>query len=735
MNKANYLKINSVFVNEGIEVNCRYLTINEFDHNNNLCQVLHYCFCCYSEVKGYASVMYARLAIETFLEFRVEFNKNNPRELQLNHITDLFTEPLKVYLLYLQKNKKKIKAIYSLRTLLNSMLEYDEEFPLILFPKLPKLKSKPNEALEDQAIDSLDTALKHHMNYLHDKLEYRKLVHEAEAYSFDDVMEQCFPSGTKKNIFEWYRFALANNKAPSKIQIAGKLKQVNNLDEEIAALLTSADPKSSFEELYKNESADYLGDKSYNPFEKQGIRAWKPEYTRVLKTFSDHNYPFCMDYDNVLKIHTNSTNSIDECTDIISLLLHRFTVARPISKIRINTGVPVLKLDELINLYYPNQKDMASIMLLLQFQAGWNKETVINLDPDEFEHSMSGVIDENQRLISSEKNRGQGGNLPYSNPKPMLAVSDTKDKYSIINIIKLSIELSKPLSSLRQEEAQTLNKKYSPVFCCTVDFSDWGKKSRYSTLGNTKTSTRGVRDFLKTYEITHAGKRLLQSSDIVSKLRPSWVYLKRKTDPLSLVQLAAGHTSPITTDVHYDNSPQSQKNRKARLSQKIKQLYDRLRERKFKGLLPAELKERTSINNITIFSIPGHQRELWACKNQTEPTWKGKELFLEKGEKCFFMNKCLICKNIALFTDSLPYILERFEYLEYCELNMPNIEFSLLLQDEYDVLKWLIDNWGNDEEIKSARIFLRRNRPLLPKDLASLISLMKTLTTVNQNKF
>lgn len=734
MSKASYLSIDSVFPNEGLELKCRYLSMPEFDPDSEICQMLHYGFYLYASNIGYSSACNARLGLEEFLIFRKWYNQENPVALQLHTLSDLFTEPLKIYKEYLQKRKINIKAIYSLRNMLNKAPEYDESFPTILFPKLPQIKTKPQEALDDSAIHSLEFSLKEQIDNLYEKLEFRKLVHEAKAYDFEEVFEEFSPSGTKKNVYEWYRFALNNNANPSAIRPAGKIKDLRNLHPDFAAILCHEDPKTAFVALYDKESSNFLGETIYNPFERLGFRLWNPDLKRVLKTFLDHGYPFNWEYDAILKFHEVTSTSINDYNDIISLICFRFTTARPIQQKRKSTGVLVPNFDELLNLYYPNQLDMASLMLMMMLQVGWNKETVLDLDPNNFEHVLSGTIDEKQRLITAEKNKGQGSNLPYFNPKTMIAVSNTNDKYSLFNLVRLANELSLPLQQIPLEEAVTLNKKYSPLFCCIVDKADWKKKSRFSTMGNTKTSSRGVRDFLSKYEIVHGGTRLKTSSQILGKLRPTWVYLKRKTDPLSVVQMATGHASPVTTDIHYDNSPNAKKDREKRLSDTINDIGEKFKTRKLNGLLPQESNEQSDSKTIVIFSIPGHKRELWGCSDQTNPTWNNHELYVKPKEKCFHINKCWACKNLRLFSDSLPYILDRNDYLERSQLEMPEIEFAQLFLSEYKALKWVVKNWGNKEEIKSARKFLRQYKPLLPKDLSSLIPVMKLVAEQSGKK-
>ena len=67
--------------------------------------------------------------------------------------------------------------------------------------------------------------------------------------------------------------------------------------------------------------------------------------------------------------------------------------------------------------------DAAAIYLMLAIQTGWNKETILSIDPNNYEHVLSGTLSENQSIIFSEKHRSQDSNLPYSSSKEFIAPS------------------------------------------------------------------------------------------------------------------------------------------------------------------------------------------------------------------------------------------------------------------------------------------------------------------------
>jgi hypothetical protein len=306
----------------------------------------------------------------------------------------------------------------------------------------------------------------------------------------------------------------------------------------------------------------------------------------------------------------------------------------------------------------------------------------------------------------------------------MFAVSSSKDKYSAINLIKLTDELSQPFHGNSLDMIPLRAIRINELFFCKNDIGDWSETGRMGTLSNVKTSVRGVKDFLKKFKIIDKGKELTKSGELVKRLRTTWVYLKRKSSPLGMVSMQLGHASEQTTDIYYDNSNQARIDRKEKLKNSLNSVMDQILKRQFKGLLPNEQTAKTKKNgSLVVFTIPGHEKPMWGCKEQCSPDWVGHEKFVNENQKCFYINHCIKCSQIELYEDSLPYLLDRLEYLEYCEREIPSVEFNQLYATEIEILRWVIDNWNDDDAIKSANRYLKRNRPLLPKDLASLISL------------
>ena len=714
---------------DGYNINCRYVEHEAFNLEDPLCGALHKTYLAYSPNYGYSSVCNLRRGIEVFLDFVTFYNSQNHEALQIKTVLDLNLERLNEYFRYLKKRKINQSYIEALRNAFSFMVKEFEDFPVITFPVIKNRQTKPNEPLEETTVDELEKRLKLEIDSIREKIEFRKEVEAVKPYTYEEIIENVDPSCTKRNIYLWYRYMLKKHDGKrANISIKRKLVAGKNVDPKLKALLKEDKVATIFHELYEKEAESIIGDECSNPFEIVGIRAWKPNYKRVLKTFLVNGYPFDMDPEEVKTINTDNLKPFEKCTDVVRVLFHRFTTARYISKHRATNAIPVVELDTLLNMYFPTQMDVASIMLMMQLQTGWNKETVIDLDRTDFLQPLSGVIDETQQLLFSTKYRSQNTNLPFHKPKDMFAISSTKDKYSAYNLVILAEELALPLLGKELDNTPMRVQRTNDLFFCKNDFGDWTETGRFGTLSNVKVSIRGVKDFLAKYEIVDKGKRLRNSGDLVKRLRPTWVYLKKKSNPMGMIQMQMGHNSRDTTDIHYDNSPMARVDRKKRLRVVLNKLMAMVKERRFKGLLPNERPGKIKDDNLVIFTIPTHERPLWACKNQCSPDWLGHEKYLDEGEKCHYINHCLSCSQVQLFNDSLVYLIDRLDYLEMMERSQPSLEFNQLYGSEIEVIRWIIDNWEDKEALKKANRYVRRNKPLLPKDLASLVPLFERVS-------
>ncbi|MGF6153859.1 hypothetical protein [Pseudomonas fluorescens] len=446
------------------------------------------------------------------------------------------------------------------------------------------------------------------------------------------------------------------------------------------------------------------------------MRNWDIDHARSLKTLIELGFPMAVPLDslseNMSRDHIGSYGR--DCDTILKALMHKYIMC--------SAAQGHIKLDKLLDKYYPTSMDQAAIVVFLLLQSGWNKETVIAIDESDFEHILTGSIDEGLAVIFSEKYRSQGLDKPYEAPKTITASSNRDDRYSIYSLIILAKKLSEPLKGhpFDTNPFQKAWEERNPLYLFLRANGDWLKNgSRHSSISVLRAYVIGIEHFLKEYEIIEDGKRLLRAADITKRLRPTWSLHKKRTTPLSMIAAHFGHTSVSTTDVHYDSSGAAMKERRERLRDELEAVVTLLVNRQFSGLLSKKANAQASAQ-IKFFTLPGKDRPLWGCEDQYTPDWLGHESFVVPGSKCFQLERCIGCKNIRIYEDSLPYLMERLSHIEYELENESKGPRTTDLEWEKDILESLIDDMADEELVKDAARYRRRNAPLLPRDMSSL---------------
>jgi len=449
-----------------------------------------------------------------------------------------------------------------------------------------------------------------------------------------------------------------------------------------------------------------------------GVRNWNFDVERGLKTLLVNGYPMEVSLDDIQnKYVTSELISIDDCTDIVQLMMFR------INRSGKDYKHPEIKnWDSFLGSYFPSMIDAASIYLMLATQSGWNKETVLAIDPENFEHALTGTLNNEKIIVFSEKHKGQDALLPYSNSKEFIATSDKTDKYSIYNIIQLAKSITAPLADYDFDyiHLYTEEEDLNNLFLCLRYYSDWATKGgRHTSLSQQKAFMTGIKHFIQKHQIKEHGKLISKIGELTLRTRITWMKTKRKKLPLTIIRLIQGHNSKNTTDKFYDNSGIAKQERKQRLRIELEKILTLLRNREFKGIIGSQANTIADAP-LKIFHIPGHKKDLWACANQYKPTWPGFELEVKNGKRCYSIPNCIYCKQIRLFEDSVPYLMERLMHIDDSLIYVSEPDAEALLSDEKVIIESIIDNWSDEDHIKNSARFQRRHAPLLPRNLIDL---------------
>ncbi|MBX5805106.1 hypothetical protein [Pseudomonas sp. LP23] len=709
-----------VISSDNIEMECLYQGHPYYSALNPLCQALHLVFLKYAPTRARGTASTIRRAIWIFLDFAQDYNSTRPLLLQIYTIADISAEVFKAFEGYLFANDHRIDNSTFLKAALNNAALLTEAIPALMLPHSTRPANQSRIPLNDEADAALEQAFKSHTDALYKKLEFRELVHKAKPYTFEEVQGVITGEYSRANIFQWMQYC-QENKIP--IKTKRLIPYASKSSDAVLRLYSSypnAREKIFSEYNYRGDKFRFVSPK--NPFDTPGSTSslinFKPDLIRTIKTLITNGYPFSTSLPKLGERYAFNKSTLSSCEDVVQLLIHRWSRD---TKCPEPERLPLW--DDVLEMYYPSMLDMSCIVQFMMLQTNWNKETVLALDPENFEHPLTGATSDEYVIIHSEKNRGQGIGKPYHAPKPIIAASTRSDKYSAWNLFRLAIELSRPLKNHEFDyiKSNLTREDYNLGFLCIRYYADWvNKGGRHTSMTNEKAALQGAKQFLKKYEVLEDGKRLTSASDITMRLRSTWVKRRKAAGDTSHGYLALflGHSSKSTTDIHYDNSPVAQAERYDRLESELEAILALMYEGKFDGMLGTPAQEAVNLP-LKVFHIPGMEKPLWACINQTQPKWPGAATRVEPGKKCYVVSKCVFCSQCFMFEDSLPYLMERRIHVTELIDDLPatSSDYSSEYEIELAKIDSILDNWEDDQAIKEAARYQRRNSPLLPRDL------------------
>lgn len=725
MNKLDIRNITSVKTSSNHTIKARYLNIPNFDLNNKLCFELHAMFLFNSKDRVQSSGHLLNQAIENFFIFINLYNTNQPLKLKVDSLSKVQSENFKAFIRHCQKNKITLEIASKLKA---AIVDFAEKTKLIPIPILPnvtafKNKNKPTEPLNENCYNDLIHALKIEIDRLYEKVNFIKKVNQAEPYSLVEAHLEIFPPMTKERIFAWYEMILSKEIINKFTVRSLSVKLKNCIDTELLELMQQPDSTmlEKFKVIYERDKKLIDTSQLIQKLRKQqgfGLCNWNFDVVRGLKTLIANGYPMQKTLDEIdTKYSAESCIKIRECEDIIQLLILR--ISRSPQKYK---HPEIKNWDDFLGMYFPSMIDSAAIYLILALQTGWNKETILSIDPNNYEHVLSGTLNENQCIIFSEKHRSQDSNLPYSSSKEFIAPSNKDDRYSIYNIIQLAKNISAPLErySFDYIHMHHLKDDLNPLFLCLRYWAEWvSKGGRHTSISQNKAFQTAIKHFINKHKIKENGKQISTIGTLTLRLRITWMQTKRKTLPLTVIRLIQGHNTKDTTDQYYDNSGIAKQDRKKRLRNEQEKIVTLLRNREFRGIIGTQANQDSTTNmGLKIFHIPGQKNALWGCSNQYKPTWLGSENDISNGEKCYSIQNCIFCKQIRLFEESVPYLIERLQHIEdsMCEI----FESYSILNNEKVIIESILDNWNDDDHIKHSARYQRKNAPLLPSNLNDL---------------
>lgn len=718
-----------IYGTNGQPVACTYLQHPAWNQSANVCMTLHFLMLTFGPARASSWGYKYRLAITYFMDFLADHHLRHPSTLHVVHIRDITPSILKAFGLFLDKNRKTRGHAAILKSAIRLGAKQSDAVPQLELPVIRIKKASKTEPLSEEAVASLTLAARKNIEIIRQTIERRKLIDAVQPYTYEELKEHFQLRLSKEDVLTWVKYHVENKINMPLTRVMVRVSKCT--DPEIIAL--SANPKflKILRKMVATDPSIQIPE-NYEPNIRK-MPSWQSTMLdpyRVVRTFIEHEFPFKFTNSDINNDYSGrACGAIENCDNVIKLILNKFDAIRTkFNHFYGKQGQYMLSMDEHLALYYPTISNMAGLATLMMLQAGWNKETVMDVDKDNFEHPLTSTVEESIKIIRAEKFRGQGLMVPYDEPKQILAASDANNPYSFYNLILLAKEFSAPLAPFISGVVDPIrNRQVNTLFAYTRPWSGWAlaeSATGLATLDYGNQYSAAMSEFLKTYEVIDNGKRLTSASEITRRLRVSWLFYNAESSPFAFLSRLLGHQSRDTTDKSYDNSPQARARRMKRLRSVLEHIVDLLRARKVKGLLGKRARE-LSKTQLSIFFLPHLERPLWACSNRYKPDWPGASQ-LPKGVKCDALEQCLFCSQVWVLEESLPYLIERLAHLDELLRDSSSAEFGSRYEAEQEQISAILDEWPDVDAVQEALQYRTENSPLLPRNLRDLRLIFKT---------
>jgi len=394
------------------------------------------------------------------------------------------------------------------------------------------------------------------------------------------------------------------------------------------------------------------------------------------------------------------------------------TIYKRMALQRLNSSIPFLKdatelnFIDAVNYLFPNQQEAYVIRWAIALESGWSPDIVKRINPNDYLFQAI-PVEEKLAFIKSFKFKGEQVGNSYSEAKMMIHPSLINDKYSAYSLIKLWLKRTQRFRHGIWYKHILDDIYYDPFFVVLSNNYALGEIFIPEHPGSSKIRNRG-------------SKRLSLWNELGFKfderqLRPTCLYLREKNQnmPLLLQVALFGHSNSAITDEFYKGSAAFQQDRKDKLALELNEIEKSIHNDSFKGTL-APLREKKSIKDkiITIFTDHSNESPLAICSNPFSPDWKGHKKKIRQGNPCRAFNKCLLCSCSIVMSDNIPFVVDRYIFLEQKKRNLRIDQFYRLYQEEYTAAKEVVETWPYKEEVDEATDRTLIEGYLLPPILA-----------------
>lgn len=430
----------------------------------------------------------------------------------------------------------------------------------------------------------------------------------------------------------------------------------------------------------------------------------------LLEVFPD--FPIECQKDDLLThgkfgIH-NSKVDYAGMTNALKVLRKRFVMQRMKYFLPVLSDAPDLSFQDVADIVLPTEEEAAAIRKAICLETGWSPDLVANLDPHDF---VFQEIDPTSDVvcIKTVKEKGTQRGEDYTEAKLMVALSSKSKPDSAYNLIKLWLKRTQALRQTSQFSKMVDDHGFEPFFVVASQIANLAKNDagRLRFLHPKAEKSRNNLVLNRIY------KKTLGITLDERQLRPTHLYFRLKDHgvPFALMVALFGHSYSSITDEVYRSGKAFEQDRKDRLSDALKEIEDSISDGSFAGeLIP--LREQKTIEDkvFTVFSDHSNQNPIAVCSDPFNPSWPGHDRRVRSGKRCQAFSKCLLCSKSRVFSNNLPFVVDRYLYLDKLSRSLRDDQFSMHL-DEYRAAKHVVEMWPYQDDVEDAkeRTFLEGN--------------------------
>ena len=358
---------------------------------------------------------------------------------------------------------------------------------------------------------------------------------------------------------------------------------------------------------------------------------------------------------------------------------------------------PEFSFQDILDHLLPSEEEAYAIRDAICLETGWSPDLASRIDPNDFVFDNIDP-DADFCFLKTVKVKGTQRGNPYLEGKSMFYPSNKHKEDSAYNLILLWLERTKPLRQTECYATLVDELGFEPLFIVVRDLVTIQKNGALKVI-------HPISSNINISPIQRTRNKKLGFTFDPRQLRPTQSYFRSKDQKVSLALQVTlfGHSSSAVTEEFYQSGSHFQQDRKDRLSLALAEIDESIRDGSFAGeLIPLREKKALTDKIYTVFSDHANRNPIAICSDPHNPSWAGHKSRVKPGQVCNFFSKCLLCSRSQIFSDNLPFVVDRYLYLEKKKRALREDQFSIH-QDEYNAAKNVVDSWPYPEDVEEAK--------------------------------